>query len=75
MREGLMWYDDNPQLELEEKVKQAVQRYQQKFGTAPDTCYVNDAALDKDELKVEDVRVLRKSTVPLHNFWVGCATA
>lgn len=35
MKEGLLWYDDNPGRDLAEKIGPAARRYRQKFGTAP----------------------------------------
>ena len=75
MREGLLWFDDSPQRELAEKVKQAAQRYQQKFGLAADVCYVNQVALTKEEWRVEQVRVLPLPTIRPHHFWIGRAGA
>ncbi len=46
MREGLLWYDDNPGRDLAEKVARAARRYRQKFGAAPDVCYVHPSALN-----------------------------
>jgi hypothetical protein len=41
MREGLLWFDDDPRRRLKEKILQAAARYQRKFGAAPDVCYVS----------------------------------
>ncbi|HLF27197.1 MAG TPA: hypothetical protein VJG32_12750 [Anaerolineae bacterium] len=41
MREGLLWFDDDPRRRIDEKVQQAAARYRQKFGVTPDVCYVN----------------------------------
>ena len=40
MREGLLWYDNDPKKALTIKVAAAAQAYQRKFGRRPDTCYV-----------------------------------
>ncbi|HEY4689554.1 MAG TPA: hypothetical protein VIK33_09595 [Anaerolineae bacterium] len=73
MREGLLWFDDDPRRRLEEKIQQAADRYRQKFGAAPDVCYVNDAAIERAETQVGDVRVLPASTVRPHHFLIGRA--
>lgn len=73
MREGLLWFDDSPKLELAEKIKQAAQHYQKKFGVIADVCYINQAILEKDEWRVEQVRVLPLPTIRPHHFWIGRA--
>jgi hypothetical protein len=36
MREGLLWYDNDPKKGLPAKVAEAAQAYQRKFGRRPD---------------------------------------
>jgi len=71
MREGLLWFDDDPRRAMAEKVQQAAARYRQKFGTMPDVCYVNDKAIDRTEVRVGDLRVRPASTVLPNHFWIG----
>jgi len=73
MREGLLWFDDDPRRQLEEKIEQAAMRYRQKFGALPDVCYVNDKAIDKAEVRIGGVSVLPMHTVQPHHFWIGRA--
>lgn len=73
MREGLLWFDDDPRREMAEKVRQAAARYRQKFGIAPEVCYVNDRAIDRAEVRIGDLRVMPASTVLPHHFWIGRA--
>lgn len=73
MREGLLWFDDDPRRRLEEKIEQAAARYRQKFGALPDVCYVNDKAIDKTEVRVGGVNVLPMHTVRPDYFWIGRA--
>ena len=73
MEKGLLWYDDNPKLDLAEKIGQAARRYRQKYGASPNVCYVHPSALgDNGKVKtVGDVRVSSRRSVLLHHFWVG----
>ncbi len=80
MNEGLLWYDDDPGRDLAEKIGRATQRYQQKFGVAPDVCYVHPSALGGNGKKgqsdaslvrmVGGVSVMSKPTVLRHHFWL-----
>ncbi|MEZ4767655.1 MAG: hypothetical protein R2844_04440 [Caldilineales bacterium] len=42
---GWMWFDDDPKTSLEDKLRQASERYRQKFGHKPRLCYINGGAL------------------------------
>lgn len=74
MKEGLLWFDDDPRRKIDEKVQQAAARYLQKFGIAPDVCYVNDQSIDRSEVRVGSLRVLPASMVRPHHFWIGRAS-
>lgn len=73
MDRGLLWYDDDPRLDLAEKVQKAVRRYRKKFGAAPDACYVHPSALNGNgKMKeVGGVRVMVLPSVLRHHFWLG----
>jgi hypothetical protein len=81
MKEGLLWYDDNPGRDLAAKIGPAVRRYRQKFGLAPNVCYVHASALasagsagvggNGHERQVDGVRVAPLPSVLRHHFWVG----
>ena len=82
MEVGLLWYDGDPKRPLEEKVGQAAERYRQKYGRWPNTCYVHPEIVGKQDgggLKLAcrpksakaTIRVLPAPNVLVHHFWVG----
>jgi hypothetical protein len=73
MKKGLLWYDDNPGRDLAEKIGPAARRYRQKFGTAPEICYVHPSTLGGNGKvkQVGGVRVSSKPSVLRHHFWLG----
>lgn len=71
MREGMLWFDNDPKRGLGAKVQRAADHYRKKFGRQPNTCYVHPAALDDGEQKVGGVRVAGLPSVLRHHFWVG----
>lgn len=72
MKEGLLWYDDNPGRELAEKVGRAARRYRQKFGTTPNVCFVHHSALSNGKTrKAGQIRISASPTVLRHHFWIG----
>lgn len=75
MKEGFLWYDDDPGREMAEKIGRAARRYRQKFGAAPDICYVHPLALggngNSEGQKVGQVHVAPLPSVLRHHFWLG----
>jgi hypothetical protein len=40
MEQGLLWFDNNPNRDLTEKVRQAAARYQARLKQQPTVCYI-----------------------------------
>jgi hypothetical protein len=84
MEIGLLWYDDNPRRELEDKVGEAAQRYREKYGRWPNTCYVHPQVVAErleQELRVACpkrnrtmIRVMSAPNILLHHYWLGETT-
>jgi len=80
MEIGLLWFDSDPKVALEDKIRRAAGRYAEKFGRPATVCFLNPAALagrpasdDAFEVKLADgaVKVFTKRQVQPHHFWVG----
>lgn len=71
MRVGWLWFDNDPGRSIEEKVLRAAQRYREKFGRAPDTCYVHPQAISEEEQQCGSVHIVAARHVLLHHFWLG----
>jgi len=78
MKVGLLWFDDDPQRAIEEKVRRAAKRYREKFGRAANTCYVNPVSLQgdghsRDGFRCGRVKMIVTPKVLPHHFWLGVA--
>lgn len=78
MKSGLLWYDSNAADDLMKTIDAAAARYQEKFGIAPDTCFVNRAQLKEFALahrdalpKTLNLAVLPKDTIIKNHVWLG----
>jgi hypothetical protein len=75
MKVGLLWFDDDPQRELEQKVLRAVTHYEHKYGRLPDLCFVHPSALDgngkRPVKKAGGVEIRPGRAVLPHHFWLG----
>lgn len=70
--EGLLWFDDHPDRPVADKIERAAQRYQQKYGHAPDVCYVHPGEGEADP--GGSVKVLHAKSILPHHFWLGVET-
>ena len=79
---GLLWYDDDPRRGLEDKIDRAAQRYREKYGRWPNTCYVHPQIVDdqgtgglrlayQGNSAKSTIRVLTSPNILVHHFWVG----
>ena len=71
MKEGLLWFDDDPKRDLSDKVKRAVDGYQAKFHRKPTVCYVNSADLNEQLETVGSVNLRTAKNVLRYHLWVG----
>jgi len=77
MKVGLLWFDDDPRRQLEEKVLRAATHYERKYGLQPNLCFVHPSAFNgngKHPVKKAGGVEIRpgRSILPNH-FWLGVA--
>ena len=78
MQTGLLWFDSDPARSLSAKAADAARRYREKFGVAPNTCYVNLVALGGHEQVLAlqpigggELHLLPAANILPNHFWVG----
>jgi hypothetical protein len=71
MKEGLLWFDNDPRRNLPDKVRQAATRYQVKFGHRPTICYLNRADLNAETEEIGGIQVRAASNIQRHHLWIG----
>jgi hypothetical protein len=68
---GMLWFDDDPRRNLEEKVARAVAHYKEKYGQMPSLCFVNPGTLNGGPDTAAGVQIKAARTVLPNHFWVG----
>jgi len=68
---GLLWFDDNRKITFATKVKRAARQYREKFGRAPDTCYVHPTTLSGEDTIPKGIDVLQSTHIRPDHFWIG----
>ena len=70
MQIGLLWFDDDPRTPVERKIEQAATRYREKYGRAPNACYVSPAANAPAGMR-HGLRVITARSIRPNYFWIG----
>jgi hypothetical protein len=79
---GLLWYDSDPGRTLEDKIGRAAQRYREKHGRWPNTCYVHPQAVAESAVQERPIayglkngrgkiQVVSAPNILLHHLWLG----
>ncbi len=75
MQAGLLWFDNDPGRSVAAKATDAAERFAEKFGVAPDVCYVNARSLGEGELVIPfhegKLRLTPASNILVNHFWIG----
>jgi hypothetical protein len=71
MATGMIWFDNDPCKNINDKIKFAVQYYQMKFGSDPTVCFLNPKFQGK--LLEEDSKIEFNFNLGLSpdHIWVG----
>lgn len=71
---GLLWFDNDPARTIAAKVKDAAERYAEKFGVVPNVCLVS-RRLIQDEMHVPfgtgEIKIVPDKCMLPNHFWVG----
>ncbi len=70
MKQGLVWYDNDPKKSLDQKVTEAAVRYKEKFGVEPNVCYVHPSHLESNRATIAKLRVIRAGQVLPNHLWL-----
>jgi len=63
----LGWFDDTPKKSVAQKLAEAIERYEAKFGESPNLCLLNAT----NEVKYDGLEVRVTDYVRPNHFWVG----
>ena len=71
MKEGLLWFDNDPRHKLADRVSQAASRYQARLRCKPTVCYVNEAEYDDQTIEVNGICLKPLSHIRPNYYWIG----
>jgi hypothetical protein len=70
MKQGFLWFDNDPKKTMESKLAEAMNRYKTKFGAAPTVCYVNPSDVDASLQNHGKVKLVGTIAVLPHHLWL-----
>lgn len=71
MNTGMLWFDNDPKLDIQAKIIKAADFYQKKYGVHPDLCYVHPSMLMNGELRRNGIQVKPSQRILPNHFWLG----
>ncbi len=71
MRVGMLWFDDNKDRTLAEKIDRAARHYQDKYGVRPTLVYVHPVMMQGSKIEVPGIEVKTTNMVLPHHLWLG----
>lgn len=70
MTTGMLWFDNDKQVDLSTKISRAADYYQKKYGRRPDLCFVHPSMIG-GSLRTEGIEVKPTRQVLPNHLWLG----
>jgi len=71
MDTGMLWFDNDPKVDLPTKISQAANYYEKKYGVHPNLCFVHPSMLmDQPSLR-NGIQVKPNRRILPHHLWIG----
>jgi hypothetical protein len=67
MRSGLLWYDADRKKPLQDKLKEGIWCYEEKFGCRPNACHLSPGT----EATYPELRLVPNKFIQPNHFWLG----
>jgi hypothetical protein len=74
---GMLWFDNDKERDLTQKVMRASDYYRKKYGNVPNLCYVHPNMLpipketENKKVMAGSVEIRSAMTVLPNHFWIG----
>lgn len=68
---GMIWFDNDPQKNINEKIHAAIRYYQNKFGNQPTICSLNPKLEELLVKPVTDIEVFYNPNLSPDHIWLG----
>jgi len=70
MNEGMLWYDNQGNVDIKDRIISAIKFFESKYGYVPEKCFVNPATLENPMELNDKTKVLPNNCVIVNHFWL-----
>jgi hypothetical protein len=71
MNTGLLWFDNDPKIELALKIQKAAEYYRKKYGQNPNLCFVHPTMVGDQNPHPGKIEVRTNRSILPNHFWIG----
>jgi hypothetical protein len=75
MNTGMLWFDNDPKIDIFVKIMRASEYYQKKYGQTPNVCFVHPSMKVEVPSKSIGVDVQANQMILPNHFWLGVKQA
>ena len=75
MNTGMLWFDNDPKIDIFVKIMRASEYYQKKYGQTPNVCFVHPSMKVEVPSKSIGVDVQVNQMILPNHFWLGVKQA
>lgn len=75
MNFGMLWFDNDPKMDLTEKIEEASDYYRKKYGQTPNQCMVNPTMLPEGKVQSSTLKITASPVILPNYLWIGFDTA
>ena len=71
MNIGMLWFDNDTKSDLTAKLRRAATYYQDKYGQAPNLCFVHPSMVKAEAPPANGIELRTTRSVLPNHFWLG----
>jgi hypothetical protein len=71
MKTGMLWFDNDPKIDLQAKIARAAEYYRKKYGINPDLCFVHPSMINVEIPPRNGIEVRTTKLVLPNHLWIG----
>ena len=71
MKIGMLWFDNDTKKSTQERAERAAAYYRDKYGQAPNICFVHPAMIPQDAPASNSIELRSHGSILPNHFWLG----
>jgi hypothetical protein len=71
MKIGMLWFDNDPKVDLNGKIEKAASYYRTKYGQSPNLCLVHPSMLANGSGRAREIEIRTTRSMMPNHLWIG----